>query len=475
MMVASLLDGVAVEDSRGDLGTTEVRGIAFDSRRVEPGWLFCCVPGARSDGHLFADRAVAAGASALLCEHFVDQAVTQVRVPAGTVRQAMAAVSDTFFGHPSRTLQVVGVTGTNGKTSVTQLLRAVADAAGRPTVAIGTLDGERTTPEAPDLQQLLARARDEGKVAAAIEVSSHALDQRRVDATRFAVGVFTNLTRDHLDYHGSMAAYFAAKASLFTADRCGLAVINVDDPWGRTLADQIGERGDGPPVVEVHLPAAVEVSLDGSRFPWRGRTVRLPLVGAFNVENALLAAEAARALGIDEEAIVRALAGVATVPGRMDVLDGGDLHVVVDYAHTPAGLSSALATLRAMVPEGRVICVFGCGGDRDRGKRPLMGAAASAGADLVVLTSDNPRSEDAATIAEEVLAGTRERADVLVELDREAAIRRAVTEARAGDVVLVAGKGHETTQQIGEVTRPFDDSAVARSALAERAAGERPR
>lgn len=465
----ALLGDVVVISTVGDPASTAVSSVTCDSRAVEPGALFCCIPGATSDGHDFAADAVAKGAVALLCERPLTIDVAQVIVAPGTARAAMASVAATVYGHPSRHLSVIGVTGTNGKTSVTHLVASILDAVGRPTALIGTLGGVRTTPEAPALQHLLANAVADGRVAAAVEVSSHALSLHRVDALEFAVGVFTNLTRDHLDYHGTMADYFAAKATLFDDSRCAVAVVNVDDAWGRRLADDLLTRPKGPRVVEVQAPTETEVTLEGSRFPWRDRTIWLPLVGAFNIENALLAAEATRAVGVPPDAIVAALADVTTVPGRMEVVGRGqDVRVIVDYAHTPAGLTSALATLRAMTPDGRVLCVFGCGGDRDAGKRPLMGAAASAGADVVVLTSDNPRSEAPEDIAADVLAGCREPGEVIVELDRAVAIDRAVAMAESGDVVLVAGKGHESTQIIGDEARPFDDREVALIALARR-------
>ncbi|MGO8873316.1 MAG: UDP-N-acetylmuramoyl-L-alanyl-D-glutamate--2,6-diaminopimelate ligase [Acidimicrobiales bacterium] len=465
-----LINDVDVVGVRGDLASTEVLGVGFDSRRVERGFLFCCVPGEHTDGHRHAGDAVARGASALLCEHLLDLDVTQVQVPPGAVRPAMAQVAAAFYGHPARDLTTVGVTGTNGKTTVTRLIGDLLDHAGVPTGVIGTLDGARTTPESPVLQERLAEFRRHGRRAVAMEVSSHAMTQHRVDGIVFDVAAFTNLSREHLDHHGSMEEYFEAKARLFEPSRAEVAVVNMDDPWGRRLADRLDDRR----VVPVRRAEADEVvaAVGWSSFRWRGRAVRLPLTGAFNIENALMAAAVAVELGIDEAQVVDGLAAAGPVPGRMEVVAAGPpVAVVVDYAHTPAGIEAALTALREVAGGGRVICVFGCGGDRDRGKRPEMGAAASRWADTVVLTSDNPRSEDPLVIIDQVRSGVSGPARLVVEPDRARAIRAAVGMADGGDVILVAGKGHETTQTVGETTRPFDDRVEARAALAERFGG----
>jgi len=469
-MVAQLLDGVIVRDVRGDPSATPVAAVDFDSRRVVPGSLFCCVPGEHTDGHRHAADAVARGATSLLCERRLDLDVTQVVVAPGDVRPAMATVSAAFWGHPARSLRTIGVTGTNGKTTVTQLIGSVLAAAGWPTEVIGTLGGTRTTPEAPDLQSYLAEAVDAGKRAVAMEVSSHALTQHRVDAIEFDVVAFTNLSRDHLDHHGSMEAYFEAKASLFAPGRYRRAVVLADDPWGARLL----ERLDATSVTAVRRDEAGSVALavGSSRFTWRGRVVDLPLSGRFNVDNALVAAAVATALGIDEDHVVAGLDAAPVVPGRMEVVDAvAPVAVVVDYAHTPAGLGEALRAVRALAGDGRVVCLFGCGGDRDQGKRPEMGTVATTLADIVVLTSDNPRSEDPTTIIEEVRAGMSGPAEVVVEPDRAAAVRVAVGRARPGDVVLLAGKGHEGTQTTGDTVVAFDDRVEGAAALAERFAG----
>ncbi len=453
---------------RGDLGATDITSVELDSRRVRPGALFCAVPGSHSDGHDHAPEAVAAGAAGLLAERPLDLAVPQVWVEPGTVRMAMASVSSAFYGHPSRDLTMVGVTGTNGKTTVTHLVAALLGSAGAPCGVIGTLDGVRTTPEAPELHRRLRERLDDGDRAVAMEVSSHALSQHRVDEIVFDVAAFTNLSRDHLDHHGTMEDYFAAKAGLFTTRAARHAVVAVDDEWGRRLARGIV----GLPVTTVSRSEASEVVLAPGRttFTWHGRRIALPLTGAVNVDNALVAATVATVLGVDEARIVEGLSGVDPVPGRMEVVHQGAITVVVDYAHTPDALGAALESARALAAGHRVVCLFGCGGDRDRGKRPAMGAVADELADLVVLTSDNPRSEDPAAILEAVRSGMGGGAETVVESNRRAAIDLAIDRARPGDVVLLAGKGHETTQAAAGRERPFDDRVVARRALERRAA-----
>jgi UDP-N-acetylmuramoyl-L-alanyl-D-glutamate--2,6-diaminopimelate ligase len=472
VQLTALIGDIDVVGVRGDPASTEVLAVDFDSRQVRPGSLFCCVPGEHTDGHRHAAEAVNRGAVALLCDHFLDLEVAQVRVAAGTIRTAMAEAASTFHGHPSRALTMVGVTGTNGKTTVTQLVRSILDRAGTPTGVIGTLDGERTTPEAPALQGVLARLRDEGRRAVAMEVSSHALTQHRVDGIVFDVAVFTNLSRDHLDHHRTMDDYFAAKARLFEPANHRLAVVNLDDAWGRRLAEGLAGR----PVLRVERADATDISLavGATSFRWRGRMVTVPLTGLFNVDNALLAATVATALGVDEDQVVAGLAEAEAVPGRMEVVAAEPFAVIVDYAHTPAGLDVALASARGLARSGRVICVFGCGGDRDQGKRPEMGAAGARGADVVILTSDNPRSEDPMAIIDQIRAGLGDTVRPLVVADRAEAIRAAVAEAAPGDVVVVAGKGHETVQVHADREELFDDRDQARKAMVERFGGDRP-
>jgi UDP-N-acetylmuramoyl-L-alanyl-D-glutamate--2,6-diaminopimelate ligase len=492
-----LFDDIEVIETAGDPAAVDVRGIAHDSRRVVPGDLFCCVPGLLSDGHAFAAEAVDRGAVGLLCEHFVpellDQTVVQTLVAPGTIRPVMARLAAAFYGFPARDLLTIGVTGTNGKTTVTRLLGDLLEAAGRPTTVLGTLSGVRTTPEATELQRLLAQTRDrqlsDGRPhAVAMEVSSHALAQSRVEGIHFDVAVFTNLSHDHLDYHGTMEEYFAVKSSLFTADHAVRGVINADDPWGQRLLAK-----GRIPMVAVHRSDASDVILRPGRtwFTWRGHRVSTPLTGAINVDNALLAAEAALALGLEAPEIVAAFPYVSPAPGRFQVLSapagavgaagatGGDapdsppFTVVVDYAHTPAGLEVVLREARGLAADrGRVLVAFGCGGNRDRAKRPKMGHAASLLSDVAVLTSDNPRDEDPLSIIEEVRAGVGAdappNAAFMVEPDRGAAIRLLLQEARAGDVVVIAGKGHEDYQEIAGERLPFSDVVEARRSLSAR-------
>jgi UDP-N-acetylmuramoyl-L-alanyl-D-glutamate--2,6-diaminopimelate ligase len=504
-----LFDDIEVIETSGDPAAVDVRGIAHDSRRVVPGDLFCCVPGALSDGHAFAAEAVDRGAVGLLCEHFVpellDRPVVQTLIAPGTIRPVMARLAAAFYGFPARDLFTIGVTGTNGKTTVTRLLGELLDATGRPTTVLGTLSGVRTTPEATELQGLLAEVRsrqlaDGRPHAVAMEVSSHALAQSRVEGIHFDVAAFTNLSHDHLDYHGTMEEYFAVKSSLFTADHAVRAVINADDPWGQRLLGQ-----GRIPMVAVHRHDASDVVLAPGRtwFTWRGHRVATPLTGAVNVDNALLAAEVALALGLEVPEIVAAFAHVSPAPGRFQVLSAPGaagttaagttaagttaagttaagttagsppFTVVVDYAHTPAGLEVVLREARGLAgADGRVLVAFGCGGNRDREKRPKMGRVASLLSDVAVLTSDNPRDEDPLAIIEEVRAGVVDDAALpsafRVEPDRRAAIALVLEEARAGDVVVIAGKGHEDYQEMGGVRLPFDDVVEARRALSAR-------
>ena len=435
----------------------EIGDLAYDARAVGPGALFFCVPGSRADGHDFAPQAVENGAVALVVERPLELQVPQLVVP--DARRAMAPVADEFFGHPSEELQVAGVTGTNGKTTTSFLLYSILAAAGRRPGLLGTIEsrvgGERrpairTTPEAIDVQRALREMLDAGDRSCAMEATSHGSELGRLDRVRFAALVFTNLSQDHLDFHGTMERYFKAKRRLFTETQPP-AAINIGDEWGRKLA------ADRPDALTFGFAEDAEigpVALDG---------IDLKLRGRFNAENALGALAASRLLGIDGEAILRGLEAVRGVPGRFEpVAEGQPFEVIVDYSHKPDALESVLRTARELT-DGRVICVFGCGGDRDRGKRPVMGKIASELADLAIVTSDNPRSEDPAAIIEEILAGvTRE---VEVEPDRAQAIAEAVANARRGDVVVIAGKGHEQGQEFADRTIPFDDREVARDVL----------
>ncbi|MGA0122005.1 MAG: UDP-N-acetylmuramoyl-L-alanyl-D-glutamate--2,6-diaminopimelate ligase [Gaiellales bacterium] len=469
MLLTDLLGPVRTRGTTLPLEGVDVVDLAYDSRRVVPGALFCCVPGLATDGHDHAVDAAARGAVALLVERPVAVELPQAVV--GSVRAAMGPIADRLFGAPSAELAVLAVTGTNGKTTTAYLQHAILTAAGLPAGLLGTVERRiggvaepagRTTQEAIDLHRDLRRMVEAGDRACAMEVSSHALDQDRVGGVRFAAAAFTNLTRDHLDYHPDMEAYFAAKARLFDG-RCPRAA-NADDAYGRRLEAEVRFALDEPSA-EVRAED-VRLGPDGSelrlRSPWGDADVRLRLVGRFNVENALAAAATAGLAGIGLDAIRTGLASLSGVPGRMQVV-GTRPAVIVDYAHTPDALATVLATVRPLAT-GRVICVFGCGGDRDRGKRPEMARAACAGADRVLVTSDNPRSEDPDAIIADVMAGAAPNA--AIEADRATAIRRAIAEAGPDDVVVVAGKGHEQGQEAGGVVTPFDDAAVAREALA---------
>src|ERR687883_540489 len=427
----------------------DVTDLAYDTRAVTPGALFFCVRGANVEGHELAPQAVAAGAAALVVERPLDAQVPQLLV--ADSRAAMAVAADVFFGHPTHELEVVGVTGTNGKTTTAHLVYAILAAAGRRPGLLGTIEarlaGERrpvvrTTPEAIDLQRTFREMLDAGDKSCAMEASSHASELHRLDRVRFAALVFTNLTPDHLDFHGTMERYFDAKRRLFVGDDPPPAAINLDDPWGRKLA---AER---PDALTFGLDAA-----DAQVRPDALAGIDLKLRGRFNVANALGALAAARLLGIEPAAVAQGLEAVRGVPGRFESVDEGQpFEVIVDYSHTPDSLENALRAARELAA-GRVLCVFGCGGDRGPEKRPPMGHIAAGLADLPILTTDNPRSEDPLTIIDDVLRGAP---DLEVEPDRRAAIARAVERAREGDLVLVAGRGAEPAQEVAGRMLPFD-------------------
>jgi UDP-N-acetylmuramoyl-L-alanyl-D-glutamate--2,6-diaminopimelate ligase len=464
MRLDELLHAVPVNQVVGDPAVVEVTSVVHDSRSVTEGALFCCVRGALVDGHDLAAGAVDAGAVALLCERELPLPVAQAVVT--DTRLAMGPVAATFHGDPSRALDVVGVTGTNGKTTTTHLLQSILEHAGHPAAVIGTLTGARTTPESTELQEQLANLRDEGITTVAMEVSSHALAQHRVDGTWFRVAVFTNLSRDHLDFHHTLDEYFAAKASLFSPERCAVAIVNVDDAWGRQLTEQLTVPWRP---YSLDLVDNVDVHADWSGCVWEGVELRVPLGGRFNLMNALAAAVTAKELGLTPAAIAEGLTAVAPVSGRFEAVDAGQpFHLFVDYAHTPDGLEQLLGAAREIAGQGRVLVVFGAGGDRDTTKRGPMGEVAARLADRVVVTSDNPRSEDPSAIIEAVLAGIADQSGVIVEPDRRRAIGAALSDAHEGDVVIIAGKGHETTQTAGDVVVPFDDRVVARELIEER-------
>jgi len=496
MKLAELVEGVTGATVRGD-PSTEIRGLAYHTRDVADGTLFFCVPGLRFDGHEFTGSAAAAGAAALVCERETGETLPSVLVP--SVRRAMALMAARWYGDPSAGLRVVGVTGTNGKTTTAHLVAGILGAAGESCGLLGTvvnrIGGQErpvklTTAESLDLQRMFREMLEAGDRACAFEVSSHALAQDRAAGVAFDAVVFMNLTRDHLDYHPDLDDYFAAKRRLFLPEdrRNGsaVAVVNAGDEYGRRLIDECRpEYGDGlwtfavagapgaPPAADA-VAGELDLRADESAFTLSvprlslQERVSLRLAARFNVENALAAATAALALGVPAEAVVRGLEATEGVPGRFQAVRAGQpFSVVVDYSHTPDSLENALAAARA-VTRGRLIVVFGCGGDRDRGKRPLMGEIAARGADRAVITSDNPRSEEPLAIIDEIAAGVpRELLErVVLEPDRRNAIHLALGEARDGDTVVIAGKGHERGQIVGDMRIPFDDRAVAEEALA---------
>jgi UDP-N-acetylmuramoyl-L-alanyl-D-glutamate--2,6-diaminopimelate ligase len=454
----------------------EVSSLAYDNRVVTPGTLFFCVPGFTRDGHEFAPDAIARGAVALVVQRPLHLGIPELQVD--DVRAAMAPAAARFYGDPTAALQVVGITGTNGKTTTAFLVRALLEAGGRQTGLLGTVKSvvggaehevERTTPEAIDLQRTFRTMLELGDAACAMEVSSHALELHRADAIHFAAAIFTNLTQDHLDFHPTMEDYFLAKRRLFTEADTRHAVINVDDPYGARLAAELDRAATfGLDRDAAYRATDVQTGLDGSSFTVHGpdgaTELRSPLRGRFNVYNVLGAFAAARTLGVEPGAAAAAVESGGQVPGRFQTVDEGQgFAVVVDYAHTPDSLDNVLQAARALTA-GRVHVVFGAGGDRDTGKRPLMGEIASRLADRVIVTSDNPRSERPEAIIDEILAGARP--DVEHNPDRREAIATAIHGAAPGDVVVIAGKGHEQGQEFaGGRKLPFDDATVARQAL----------
>ena len=457
--------------------SVEISHLAHDTREVRGGSLFFCVAGFTHDGHDLAPEAVRRGAVALVVERPLGLGVPEVIVD--DVRAAMAEVAARFHGDPTRTLRVVGITGTNGKTTTAFLTRSILEANGTRCGLIGTVkyviggqEGEavRTSPEAVDLQRSFRAMLDAGDRACAIEVSSHALELRRSEGIEWSCRVFTNLTQDHLDFHKTMEDYFLAKRRLFM-DGDAPSVVNVDDPYGRRLAEQLQAISYGIEHEADYRALDVEFDASGARFrissPVGEADARIGLPGLFNVSNALAAVASCVQLGVSLPDAVAALAGAERVPGRLEPVDEGqDFAVLVDYAHTPDSLENVLRAARELTG-GTLHVVFGAGGDRDRDKRPLMGAAAVQYADHVIVTSDNPRSEDPASIIEQILAGTGEQAEH--EVDRRKAIATAIRSAAPGDVVVIAGKGHEQGQEFENGRKePFDDVTVAREALRTR-------
>ncbi len=467
-----------------------VSSVTYDSRRAVPGSVFVALHGLKADGAAFVPQAVARGATLVVAETPGSAGGAARWVVVSDARLALALLADAFYEHPSRRLPVVGVTGTNGKTTTAYLLASMLDAAGRKAGLLGTVayrlgdeerEASRTTPEAPDVQQLLDQMIKQGCRSAVMEVSSHALALKRVDGMRFAAGIFTNLTRDHLDFHEDMETYFQAKRRLFEmlpADAPG--VINLDDPRGASLVEVAGT----PVTFAINqaadvTPGPLEMTLGGLVFdvrtPGGSIAVQSPLVGRPNAYNILAAAATAMALNVPFAAVASGIRDLPGVPGRFEVVSSreDEVTVVVDYAHTDDALRNLLETARPLAPK-RLVTVFGCGGDRDRTKRPLMGMVAARLSDVVVITADNPRSEEPLRIIDEIMRGipagsqSARAPKVRTIVDRREAIERAVELAEPGDVVLIAGKGHEKYQQIGDRVLPFDDGAMAREALARR-------
>ncbi|NPV71616.1 MAG: UDP-N-acetylmuramoyl-L-alanyl-D-glutamate--2,6-diaminopimelate ligase [Firmicutes bacterium] len=499
MTLAGLIGILPQKSVNGDAGASAVTGVSYDSRTVTPGSVFVCIKGFKLDGHDFVADAVARGAAAVIAERPVDsRGVPVVLVPDS--RAALAMVASQFYSHPSKEMRVIGVTGTNGKTTTTHLIRWVLAHSGREAGLVGTVENivcgkslpvERTTPEATDLQDLFRRMRSCGSTHAVMEVSSHALELHRVAGTEFDVAVFTNLTQDHLDFHPTMEAYFRAKSILFEslggaysgAPKAGrkAAVINTDDPFGRRLCGLVKVQTVTYGLEDGAQFAArdIEMTARGNSFTlvWPGGSARfaMRLAGRFNVYNTLAAVAAAWVEGIDPLDAREALQRHRGVAGRFELVDEGqEFAVAVDYAHTPDGLRNILEAARG-VTRGRLICVFGCGGDRDRKKRPIMGEIAARLADFCVITSDNPRSEDPSAVIAEIEPGVRRggkgAGGYAVEPDRKAAIELAVGMARPGDIVVIAGKGHETYQIFRDRTIYFDDREIAREALRVRTLG----
>ena len=441
-----------------------VTGITQDSRNVEPGDILCCVRGESFDGHQFIGEAISRGAVAVLVEHIdesIDSSVAQIVVT--DVRQVLGRVASAAFRHPASSVKMVGITGTNGKTSTAAILGTLIEAHGGSVYVMGTLTGARTTPESIDLHAQLRSCVDAGIDHVVMEVSSHALEHHRVDGIVFDVAVFTNLGHDHLDFHGTMENYFAAKRKLFTSELTRVAVVNADDAFGHRLyAEAV------VPTSTYSLGDVTDVVVTASQvsFTWKSFDIRLPIGGSYAVMNALAAIAAADELGISEEQIVSGCALVRTVAGRFELVPNDvDIDVVVDFAHTPEALKGLLTNARE-ITRGKLIVVFGCGGDRDNAKRPLMGDIASRGADVVVVTSDNPRSEDPDRIIAEVISGVEvNHASVSSIVNREKAIESAILGAKRGDMVVIAGKGHETTQEANGVLTPSSDVLIAAGVL----------
>ncbi len=442
-----------------DESDLEISEVSHSSLKIPVGGLFAAVIGKVNDGHDFAAEAVKNGAAALLVERLVSVNVPQIVVE--DVASALGAAASKIFGDPSRKLKIIGVTGTSGKTTVVQYLKQMLDYVGFKSVALGTLEGKRTTPEAPDLQRWLSRQVEADADVVCMEVSSHGLELGRVNGITFSLGIFLNLSPEHLDFHSDMEAYFSAKKQLFDG-RSTTALVNLENDWGKRLE---AELSPSMPTMSFSLKDFSDVDCDfsGLKFRWRGLEVTTRMIGRFNLENLAAAAVAASHVGLSDAEIAESMEALVQVPGRMQPvnLDESDIAVIVDYAHKPEALEAALRAI-SDITDGRIWAVFGAGGDRDKGKRPLMGKIACELADFVIITSDNPRFENPDLIAEEIAGNIGE---FVVELDREKAIGSAIRQAKPGDVVLIAGKGHEKVQIFGSSELPFDDVAIAQKNL----------
>lgn len=464
MQLGDILDDLTLDVQTGSI---EITHVDLDSRDCVPGSLFFALPGASAHGSDFASDAVLRGAVAVIASEPVTVPAPVVLVPSSLLLALCAHASAAVTGHPETKTRLAAVTGTNGKTSVTTILSALAHALGWNGGSIGTLTNQRTTPASPELFRSLASIVDQfdSRVSdslIAMEVSSHALDQHRVDGLSFDVAAFTNLSHEHLDYHSTMEEYFQVKSHLFTSEHAQRAVVWTDDPYGVRVAEMTTL-----PLTSVSRADAsdVETSLKGSTFFWRGHLINSALVGDYNVDNSLIAMTVMSVLGANDADVAAAMGDVPAIPGRFDVLYGPEVTVIVDYAHTPEGLRRLLSDVRDLVPSSRMLVVFGCGGDRDRAKRPEMGEVVSELADVTIVTSDNPRSESPDAIIDAVMSGVVASAVVERIIDRRTAIARAVALALPGDVVVIAGKGHENTQTIGDDVLPFDDRIVAQELL----------
>ena len=449
----------------GEINDVEVHGLSYDSRLINSGDLFFCFKGEKKDSHDFVYDAIKGGASALVVERKID--IDFPQVISSSSRKMMSEIAEIFYEFPSREITTVGVTGTNGKTTTVNILSAIAKAAGEKTETIGTLTGQLTTPEAPDLQRQIRDSIGNGVSFLAMEVSSHALLQNRISRMTYDAAIFTNLSLDHLDYHGDMESYYKAKSSLFSPTHSKLAVINADNQFGKRLMNEVEIPQVSFSLNDVDI---VERTLIKTTFRWKGKIIELKLPGVFNLENALAAAVTAEALGFNREVIAKGLESAKGTPGRFELLTHSDEepYIIVDYCHTPDGLEKILLSINELLPGARTHIVFGCGGDRDTSKRAQMGMISETHATNVYLTSDNPRSENQMAIINDILAGIHDTEPVYVNPDRREAIFHAVTTANQDDVVLIAGKGCEPYQEISGTLHPFLDSDVGREALEAR-------